>query len=303
MARIRTIKPEFFEHYDLWKAETEEGLPLRVAFAGLWTICDREGRFRWEPPRLKIKTLPYDDVDFSRVLHALTTRGFVVRYRVNDCEYAYIPSFTRHQVINNKERASELPNPNDCEGLTRASRVDDACPTALNPDQAEQGTRNKEQGKEQGTRKDGDATASPVDSTALVKPGYSDEFETFWRHYPEKAGKKPASKAFTKARKSISLEGLLQALERYIEVCHAKRRPYCHAATWLNQERWNDEETPLDRRPGQNMRGATIVTDGDWNDDTQTIDHEDHHNLVGSSADRNGGAGPLIHGGNQGDPW
>lgn len=141
--------------------------------------------------------------------------------------------------------------------------------------------------------------ASPGKSSS----GYSDEFETFWRHYPEKAGKKPASKAFTKARKSISLEGMLQALERYIEVCHAKRRPYCHAATWLNQERWNDEETPLDRRPGQNMRGATIVTDGDWNDDTQTIDHEDHHNLVGSSADRNGSAGALIHGGNQGDPW
>jgi hypothetical protein len=34
MARIRTIKPEFFRHGGLFDAEIETGLPLRVAFAG-----------------------------------------------------------------------------------------------------------------------------------------------------------------------------------------------------------------------------------------------------------------------------
>ena len=42
MARIRTIKPEFFRHADLYEAERETGLPLRLAFAGLWTAADRE---------------------------------------------------------------------------------------------------------------------------------------------------------------------------------------------------------------------------------------------------------------------
>jgi hypothetical protein len=80
MGRIRTIKPEFFTHEELFDLEEREGLPVRLAFIGLWTICDREGRFKWRPRSIKAQILPYDNVDFSRVLDALATRGFVVRY-------------------------------------------------------------------------------------------------------------------------------------------------------------------------------------------------------------------------------
>jgi hypothetical protein len=83
MARIRTIKPEFFRHYDLWQAEQEAGLPLRLAFIGLWCVADREGRFHWRPQQLKVEILPYCDIDFSRVLDAWVTRGFVVKYTVD----------------------------------------------------------------------------------------------------------------------------------------------------------------------------------------------------------------------------
>lgn len=124
--RIRTIKPEFFQHEELFDAEKESGLPLRVAFAGLWCAADREGRFKWRPRRLGVQILPYDDADFSRVLDALATRGFVVKYASltgGEREFfGLIPSFTTHQVINNRERDSELPNPDDCE-------VCDACRT------------------------------------------------------------------------------------------------------------------------------------------------------------------------------
>ena len=73
VARIRTIKPEFFRHAGLFDLEQETGLPLRVAFAGLWTAADREGRFAWKPRELKLDCLPFDLVDFSRVLDALST--------------------------------------------------------------------------------------------------------------------------------------------------------------------------------------------------------------------------------------
>ena len=109
--RIRTIKPEFFHHEGLFEAEMETKLPLRVAFAGLWCIADREGRFKWEPRRIGVQVLPYDGVDFSRVLDALTTRGFVLRYRVGDACFGWIPSFLKHQVINNRESESVLPDP------------------------------------------------------------------------------------------------------------------------------------------------------------------------------------------------
>lgn len=109
--RIRTIKPEFFHHEGLFEAEAQTNLPLRVAFAGLWCIADREGRFKWEPRRIGVQVLPYDGVDFSRVLDALVTRGFVVRYRVGDACFGWIPSFLKHQVINNRESESVLPDP------------------------------------------------------------------------------------------------------------------------------------------------------------------------------------------------
>jgi hypothetical protein len=108
--RIRTVKPEFFTHEALWELERETGLPVRVAYVGLWCCADREGRFKWEPRRLGVQILPYDEVDFSRVLHALTTRAFVVKYRVNDACFGCIPSFPKHQIINNRESESIFPS-------------------------------------------------------------------------------------------------------------------------------------------------------------------------------------------------
>jgi hypothetical protein len=127
MARIRTIKPEFFKHEGLYDAERETGLPLRVAFAGIWTQCDREGRFAWRPRQLKTDVLPYDDVDFSRVLDALTTRGFIVRYASPEGDFGCVPSWSRHQVLNNREKASDIPPPTT--QAIEAAAKPDACAT------------------------------------------------------------------------------------------------------------------------------------------------------------------------------
>jgi hypothetical protein len=130
MARIRTVKPELFKHEELFELEKSSKLPIRISFIGLFTCCDREGRFKWRPRSLKLDVIPYDECDFSRVLDALMTRGFVVKYEVNGDEFGYIPSFNKHQVINNRESESELPNP--ATGLvldassTRESREDHA---------------------------------------------------------------------------------------------------------------------------------------------------------------------------------
>ena len=129
--RIRTIKPEYFVHEGLFDLERETGFPIRVAFAGLWCAADRRGRFKDEPRKLKVQILPYDDVDFSRVLDALSTRGFIVKHACSEGSFYVIPSFEKHQVINNRERESELPDPAGCQRVdacpTRAPRVTDAC--------------------------------------------------------------------------------------------------------------------------------------------------------------------------------
>jgi hypothetical protein len=154
--RIRTIKPEFFNHAELFDAEKETKLPIRLAYIGLWCAADREGRFKWEPRRLGVQILPYDNIDFSRVLDACLTRGFIVGYALSDAsttpEYGYIPSFTKHQVINNRERESELPNPLECKRF-------DACPTRAPrvPHAGKGEGKGKEGNKEgKGTGKEGD---------------------------------------------------------------------------------------------------------------------------------------------------
>lgn len=122
MGRIRTIKPEFFLSEELYDLEIESGLPVRTAYSGLWCQADREGRFKWSPRKLKTQVLPYDEVDFSHVLDALKSRGFLEMYIVNDEKFGVILKFKEHQFINNKEKESLLPDPknssNDVE-LTR----------------------------------------------------------------------------------------------------------------------------------------------------------------------------------------
>lgn len=111
MARIRNIKPGFFKDSDLYDAEKACGLPLRVAYAGLWTVADRAGRFKWKPREIKTDILPYDEVDMGAVMDALVRYGFIFKYKAAGHDYGYVPNFEKHQFINKNELASQLPDP------------------------------------------------------------------------------------------------------------------------------------------------------------------------------------------------
>ena len=106
--RIRTVKPEFFTHEAIFEAEHKSGLPLRLAFIGLWCAADREGKLRWQPRRLGIQILPYDGIDFTRVMDALCDHGFLEKSA--NGEFVRIPSFLNHQCINQREAQSTIPD-------------------------------------------------------------------------------------------------------------------------------------------------------------------------------------------------
>ena len=111
MPRSRIIKPEFFKHAGLYDAEARSGLPLRLAFEGLWCVADRAGRFQWKPRELKLDVLPYDPVDFSDVLDALESAGFIESYSVEGKRFGVIPTFGTHQTFHHRESQSKLPEP------------------------------------------------------------------------------------------------------------------------------------------------------------------------------------------------
>jgi hypothetical protein len=231
VARIRSIKPEFFRHERLYEAEKDTGFPLRVAFAGLWTSADREGRFRWSPRALKLDCLPYDEVDFSRVLDALVTRGFIIKYRVDDTDYGVIPSFTQHQVINNRESASKLPEPNENNALTRDARVLDASVTPLVQDLGE------------GKGKEGKGTEYCPDAKASrTKQKYSEEFETkFWLPYPRSPtmAKTEAWREWMKLTPD-QRSAACQAIEPFKKYLRSKPKlETVHACRFLSQQRFD----------------------------------------------------------------
>ncbi len=160
MGRIRTVKPELFRHEGLYELEHETGLPIRIAFAGLFTCCDREGRFEWKPRTLKLDVLPWDECDFSRVLDALMTRGFIKKYTSEGREFGFIPSWHKHQIVNNREKDSELPNPEECQEVADASPTREARVTVITQGKGREGER-----KGKGKEGEGESRDTPPDET------------------------------------------------------------------------------------------------------------------------------------------
>lgn len=109
MARIRTIKPEFFTSLSVASLE----LAARLTFVGLWTHCDDEGRCVDEARLIKAALWPLDDrtaADVERDLYALAASGLITRYEVGGRRYLAVSGWAEHQRIN-RPTPSRIPPP------------------------------------------------------------------------------------------------------------------------------------------------------------------------------------------------
>jgi hypothetical protein len=110
VARIRTIKPEFFTNEKMADLSPAH----RLLFIGLWTEADREGRLKDRPRALRVRLLPFDDItddEFDAMLDDLHNGGFLVRYESAGIECIAIPKFEKHQRPHPKELPVGLPTP------------------------------------------------------------------------------------------------------------------------------------------------------------------------------------------------
>jgi hypothetical protein len=107
MARTRSIRPGFFTNDSLGE------LPpvVRLLFAGLWTVADRDGRLLDRPRKLKAELLAYDNVNVDKALDQLAGAGFIERYQAGDEHCIQIHNWLRHQRPHPREEASMLPAP------------------------------------------------------------------------------------------------------------------------------------------------------------------------------------------------
>lgn len=108
MARIRTIKPEF------WTDSKIVRLPfaVRLFYIGLWNFCDDSGYIEYEPIRLKMCVFPEDPIDPYLFIDLLEEAGFIEKILVEDKLFLKIIHFNFHQKISN-------PTPSKMIALTK----------------------------------------------------------------------------------------------------------------------------------------------------------------------------------------
>lgn len=115
MARIRTIKPEFFTSEQI----TECSVSARLLFMGLLVFSDDAGRHPASVKRLKMEVYPGDSFTQKQVeewLDELVDATLVVEYEsAQSRRYWWITGFSRHQKVD--KPTVRFPGPFD-EGST-----------------------------------------------------------------------------------------------------------------------------------------------------------------------------------------
>ena len=140
MARIRTIKPEFWLDEDLSELSCE----THMFAADLLNHCDDEGYFKANPKLLHAQIFALRELDGSvtELVQNLENIGYLTCFIGTDGKkYGQVTNFNKHQTIN-KATTSKIkglmPLPSECSSSTEQL-----------PSGKEQGTgKGKEQGKE-----------------------------------------------------------------------------------------------------------------------------------------------------------
>jgi hypothetical protein len=132
MARMRSLKPEF------WADEDLADLPrdARLLYMGLWNLADEHARLRGDARYVKGQLFPYDDdLDpdaVERLLKPLADSGKVVRYAIAGRSYMFLPTLSKHQRLEPDRVPSRLPAPPSAIPSTPSSepRADESAPDA-----------------------------------------------------------------------------------------------------------------------------------------------------------------------------
>lgn len=102
MARIRTVKPEF------WEDEAMSLIPMqaRLLFIGTWNFADDQGVISSSIKYLKAKIFPYDDSlrehQVKTWVDLLVNARMLIPFDFDLKSYYYIRTFKKHQLIDKR---------------------------------------------------------------------------------------------------------------------------------------------------------------------------------------------------------
>lgn len=273
MARIRSVKPEFWEDQELAERVSRDA---RLLYIGLWNLADEHGRLRGAPVFIHGRVFPYEPdltvADVSELLEELARAGKVVKYRAAGGDYLFLPNLDKHQRLESEKVASRLPDPeaDDSELLPPKDLTEprtaqeDARAAQVRADESASGADESSLLYGAGSMEHDDAhrlravrdstddtlipAPKPTPSTA-PKRAWSEKqiladplWAAFWDAYPKKADRRKALNAWLNAlKRGAGPELLAEASAAYRD--NPKRDPNytLHPTTWLNGDRWNDE--------------------------------------------------------------
>jgi hypothetical protein len=120
MARIRTIKPQFWLDENLGSIKRD----ARLLYIGLWNLCDDRGVFEWRPAKIRVQIFPYDsditNKTIEGLLDLLQQTKDVIKFAEKGHSFGYVPSFSEHQDIKNPSKwayTETLPDTNTTPAL------------------------------------------------------------------------------------------------------------------------------------------------------------------------------------------
>jgi hypothetical protein len=107
MARIRTIKPEFWTDEKIVECSTT----ARLLFIGLWNFCDDQGIHQYSPKQIKMEVFPGDNCtpqDIEKHLSELISNGLIKTYHIESKKYLIINGW-HHQRIDKPSNKHPIP--------------------------------------------------------------------------------------------------------------------------------------------------------------------------------------------------
>jgi len=105
MARIRTIKPEFWTDEKIGSVS----IPARLLLVGSLNFADDHGGLDRSAKQLKAQVFPYDAIDCEPLVLELIGAGLVIEYQVADGKYLHIKGFQKHQKVDHPSKFPKTP--------------------------------------------------------------------------------------------------------------------------------------------------------------------------------------------------
>jgi hypothetical protein len=192
----------------------------RMLYTWLIPYLDVDGRCDAHPSLLKADLAPLlphiTPEKIKTILVELHSIGLIILYSLNGKQYLEVTKFDEHQknLRKDRETPSKIPD------MTQESIQSDA---GVTPELVPLKIKIKIKERE----------------SKRQVPG----FEEFWELYPRKVNKKEAQLKWNRVNLP-SLEFILEAIkkQKQSQQWNTENGKYIpHPATWLNQERWNDE--------------------------------------------------------------